>query len=200
MAMTQRPLDGGLVDRMISLADLPWSREAYEKAFVSHGWHMVGDDGEIVIGWLDVWPIAGEEGVDDWWLLLGEYPGCQEGPDIECEHRECRAGCSVLMPFAFFADPDSPEEWEREQGPFFTRADCLPQASAEDFEAAYRRAGELLRARLGEPLAAPPYRPEGAEKYEVWERGGSWVVLLQESDPVSYHAYDQAAVEVRPRM
>ncbi|AWW41533.1 hypothetical protein DN051_36725 [Streptomyces cadmiisoli] len=200
MAMTRRLLDGDLVDRMVTLADLPWSLRAYEETFVRNGWHMEGDDGEIVIGWLDVWPVVGEEGVDDWWLLLGEYPGCQEGRDAVCAHPQCRAGCWVAMPFAYFADPDDPEAWEREQGPFFARADCLPQASAADFEAEYVQAGKLLRARLGEPLAESPYRPDGAKKYEVWERGDSWVVLLVESDPISYHAYDQAVVEVRPRV
>lgn len=200
MAMTVRPLDSDLVDRMIELADLPWSLEAYEDAFVRNGWHATGEDGEAVIGWYEPWPIAGEEGVDDWWLVLGEWPGCRDGREVVCEHAECRTDCSVLMPFAYFADPDDPEEWEREQGPFLGRPDCRPDAPREDFQAEYERAARLLRERLGEPLPEGIVKPDDADQCLVWERGGSWVILLMGTEWISYGAYDQVAIEVRPKI
>jgi hypothetical protein len=144
--------------------------------------------------------------VDDWWLLLGEAPGCRRGPDptLVCDHPGCRTDCFVEHPFAYFTDPHSPEEWDNEFGPFHSRADVDPDATAEDFAAQYRRVSGMLRDRLGDPL------PEGGHQHldagetwdrcQVWERGDSWVVLLVAEDEITYGAYDRAGIQVRPRI
>ncbi|MGW3241552.1 hypothetical protein [Streptomyces sp. NPDC001070] len=82
MAIQLFDADEAFVDRMIALADLPWSRRAVEDAFVRNGWHHVGAGGEPVIGWLDAWPIG------EHWLELGEHPGC--GDDTDAGGRDPR--------------------------------------------------------------------------------------------------------------
>ncbi|MEU5029941.1 hypothetical protein [Streptomyces milbemycinicus] len=85
-------------------------------------------------------------------------------------------------------------------GTFLGRADCRPGAPREDFQAEYERAARLLRERLGEPLPEGGVKPDDADQCLVWERGGSWVILLMGTEWISYGAYDQVAIEVRPRI
>ncbi|MFF7656745.1 hypothetical protein ACFZCY_44295 [Streptomyces sp. NPDC007983] len=205
MAMQLLPFDEALVDRMIELADLPWSRQAFEDVFARNGW-CAGEDPEAPgVGWEEPWWISGEEMVDDWWLLLGEAPGCRHQPDptVVCDHPACRTGCFVEHPFAYFTDPSDPEEWDNEFGPFHSRADVNPEATAEDFAAQYGRVSGMLCARLGDPLPEGACDPLGDEETVnrclVWERGESWVVLLVAEDLITYGAYDRAGIQVRPR-
>ena len=205
MAMQLLPFDDTLVDRMIGLADLPWSRQAFEDAFARNGWCAGEDPDAPGVGWEEPWWISGEELVDDWWLLLGEAPGCRRRAEstVVCDHPACRTGCFVEHPFAYFTDPDDPEEWDNEFGPFHSRRDVAPEATAEDFTAQYRRVSGMLRDRLGDPLPEGAHRSLVAEEEWdtclVWERGESWVVLLVAEDEITYGAYDRAAIQVRPR-
>lgn len=206
MAMQLLPFDDALVDRMIELADLPWSRQAFEDAFARNGWCHGQDADAPGVGWEEPWWIGGEEMVDDWWLMLGEAPGCRREPDpaVVCDHPDCRTGCFVEHPFAYFTDPRDPEEWDNEFGPFHSRPDVNPEATAGDFAAQYQRVSGLLRARLGEPLPEGAYQlpatGETLDRCLVWERGGSWVVLLVAEDQITYGAYERAGVQVCPRI
>lgn len=205
MAMQLLPFDGSFVDRMIELADLPWSRQAFEDAFGRNGWRDGEDPEAPGVGWEEPWWISGEELFDDWWLLLGEAPGCRRQPDptVVCDHPDCRTDCFVEHPFAYFTDPSDPEEWDNEFGPFHSRADVEREATAEDFAAQYRRVSGMLRERLGDPLPEGACQPLGAEagwdRWLVWERGDAWVVLLVAEDEITYGAYDRAGIQVRPR-
>src|ERR1044072_4504103 len=205
MAMQLLPFDDVLVDRMIELADLPWSRQAFEDAFARNGWCHGQDPDAPGVGWEEPWWISGTELVDDWWLLLGEAPGCRRQPDptAVCDHSDCRTGCFVEHPFAYFTDPQDPEEWDNEFGPFHSRPDVAPEATGEDFTAQYQRMSAMLRTRLGDPLpegACRPLADEGAlDRCLVWERGNSWVILLITEDLITYGAYDRAGIQVRPR-
>ncbi|MFD7500780.1 hypothetical protein [Streptomyces sp. NPDC059850] len=205
MAMQLLPFGDALLDRVIELADLPWSRQAYEDAFARNGWCAGEDPDEPGVAWEEPWWISGEEGVDDWWLLLGEPPGCRRDPDptVVCAHSDCRTGCFVEHPFAYFTDPVDPKEWDNEFGPFHSRRDVTPEATAEDFEAQYQRVSDLLTTRLGPPLPEGTYQlpddEETVHKYLAWERGNSWVALLTAEDLITYGAYDRAAIHIRPK-
>lgn len=130
------------------------------------------------------------EGVDDWWLELGERPGCMDdgSPDAVCAHAGCGAGSHVLHPFAYFADPDDPAEWDDESGPWHSRPDV-------------RREAALLRDRLGEPETAGPwpYEDVDATRHVRWSRGEAYVILLDGNDAMSHGAYRRAGVAVRPK-
>ncbi|MEU0841534.1 hypothetical protein ABZ370_18980 [Streptomyces sp. NPDC005962] len=205
MAMQLLPFDDALLDRMVELATLPWSRQAFEDAFARNGWCDGEDPDEPGVGWEEPWWISGEELVDDWWLMLGEAPGCRRRPDptVVCEHPDCRTGCFVEHPFAYFTDPLDPKEWDNEFGPFHSRPDVNPEATAEDFTAQYQRVSDMLRARLGDPLPEGTYQPpdneEDVDRFQVWERGDSWIVLLIAEDQITYGAYERAGIQVRPR-
>jgi hypothetical protein len=188
MAVQLRDVDGDLLDRIIELADLPWSYRAFEDAFVRNGWHHVGDDGATVIGWLDAWPIGEDgRGSGGHWLELGEYPGCGDDPEAVCAHPECRTDCSIVLPFAYFTEGETPEGWNGDAG-------------LDDYDAAYDRMAALLRARLGEPEPPGPgaHVPEFASRALVWPRGESRVVLLDGDDAFSYGSCRRAGIEVRP--
>ncbi|WP_063729256.1 hypothetical protein [Streptomyces sp. RTd22] len=206
MAMQLLPSHGTLVNRMIELADLPWSRQAFEDTFARNGWCHGQDPDAPGVGWEEPWWISGEELVDDWWLLLGEAPGCRRQPDpaAVCDHADCRTGCFVEHPFAYFTDPQDPREWDNEFGPFHSRPDVDPETTAEDFAALYQHMSELLRTRLGDPLPEGSYPPfddeETFHECLVWERNNSWVVLLVAEDQITYGAYDRAGIQVRPRI
>ncbi|MEU4095054.1 hypothetical protein [Streptomyces sp. NPDC026673] len=182
MAAQLRSVDDDLLVRLLELADLPWSHRAFEDAFVRNGWHHAGDDGATVIGWLDAWPIGAH------WLELGEYPGCADDADAACDHPECRADCSIVLPFAYVTEGETPEGWDANAGP-------------DAYDAAYERMAGRLRARLGEPEPPGPeaHVPEYASRSVVWSRGGAWVVLLDGDDPFSYGSWRRAGIEVRPR-
>ncbi|MET9874442.1 hypothetical protein ABZZ36_07410 [Actinacidiphila glaucinigra] len=182
MAVQLRHVETGLLDRLLAQTDLPWSYRAFENAFVRNGWHHVGDDGRPVIGWLDAWPIGGH------WLELGEYPGCGDDADAVCDHPECRADCSIVLPFAYVTEGETPEG---------QHGDAKP----DEYDAAYEQMAGRLRARLGEPEPPGPevHVPEFASRSAVWSRGGAWVALLDGDDPFSYGSWRRAGVEVRPR-
>lgn len=177
MAVQLRDVDGDLLDRIIELTDLPWSYRAFEDAFVRNG-----AGGEPVIGWLDAWPIGGH------WPELGEYPGCGDDADTVCDHPECRADCSIVLPFAYVTEGEIPEGWDADAGP-------------EEYETAYERMAGRLSARLGAPEPPGPqaHVPESASRSVVWSRGDAWVVLLDGDDPFSYGPWRRAGIEVRPR-
>ncbi|MFF7677761.1 hypothetical protein [Actinacidiphila glaucinigra] len=182
MAVRPPSVDDALLDRLLALADLPWSYRAFENAFVRNGWHHVGDDGRPVIGWLDAWPVGGH------WLELGEYPGCGDDADAVCDHPQCRADCSVVLPFAHVTDGEAPEGWDGDGG-------------AREYDAAWDRMTERLSARLGSPEPPGPrtHEPESASRSVVWSRGDAWIVLLDGDDPFSYGSWQRAGIEVRPR-
>ncbi|MYX34004.1 MULTISPECIES: hypothetical protein [unclassified Streptomyces] len=205
MAVQLFDADKAFVDRMVALADLPWSRRAVEDAFVANGWEVVEDEEEGPdIGWWEIQFLpGGEEDVDEWWLELGDPPGCVDdgSRDAVCAHTGCRAGSYVLHPFAFFADPEDPAEWDDEFGPWHSRPDVRGEATAADYDAEYLRVAALLRERLGEPEAAGPwpYPDIDATRHVRWARGGAYVILLDGSDAMSYGAYRRAGVAVRPQ-
>jgi hypothetical protein len=214
MAIQLFDADEAFVDRMIALADLPWSRRAVEDAFVRNRWEDAEDaeDGEDeedaeegpVIGWGEVQFLADrEEDVDDWWLELGERPGCVDdgSPGAVCAHPRCREGSYVLHPFAYFADPEDPQEWDNEFGPWHSRPDVRHEATAEDYDTEYQRVAALLRDRLGEPEPAGhwAYKDIDATRHIRWSRGDAHVILLDGSDAMSYGAYRRAGVVVRPK-
>ncbi|WUD75181.1 hypothetical protein OG937_27560 [Streptomyces sp. NBC_00510] len=182
MAVQLRDVDDDLLDRIIELADLPWSYRAFEDAFVRNGWHHVGAGGEPVIGWLDAWPIGGH------WLELGEYPGCGDDTDAVCDHPECRTDCSIVLPFAYVTEGEIPEGWDADGG-------------VDAYEAAWDRMARRLSARLGAPEPPGPDTEvsEFASRSVVWSRGEAWVVLLDGDDPFSYGPWRRAGIEVRPR-
>ncbi|MEU8876356.1 hypothetical protein AB0D24_35485 [Streptomyces javensis] len=207
MAMQLVPFDDALVDRMVELAHLPWSLRAFEDTFARNGWRDGEDPEAPGVGWEEPWWLGGDELVDDRWLLLGEAPGCRrrtDDPIVVCDHPDCRTGCYVEYPFAYFTDPDDPEEWDNEFGPFHSRPDVDPEATAEDLTARYERVAGMLRARLGDPLPEGAYRhPENegsVYRCLAWERGHSWVLLIVADDPMTYGAYDRAGIQVRPRV
>ncbi|MFF7677760.1 hypothetical protein [Actinacidiphila glaucinigra] len=205
MAMQLLKADGDFADRMVALAGLPWSRRAVEDAFVANGWEVPEDEEEGPdIGWWEIQFLPGrEEDVDEWWLELGGPPGCVDdgSPDAVCAHTGCRAGSWVLHPFAYFADPEDPAEWDNELGPWHSRPDVRGEAMAADYDAEYLRVAALLRERLGEPEAAGPwpYEDIDATRHVRWARGDAYVILLDGSDATSYGAYRRAGVAVRPR-
>ncbi|SNT01816.1 hypothetical protein [Actinacidiphila glaucinigra] len=205
MAMQLLAADGDFADRMVALAGLPWSRRAVEDAFVANGWEVPEDEEEGPdIGWWEVQFLPGrEEGADDWWLELGDPPGCVDdgSPDAVCAHTGCGAGSYVLHPFAYFADPEDPAAWDNEFGPWHSRPDVRGEATEADYDAEYLRMAALLRDRLGEPEPAGPwpYQDIDATRHVRWSRGGAYVILLDGNDAMSYGAYRRAGVAVRPK-
>ncbi|MEU8822264.1 hypothetical protein [Streptomyces sp. NPDC048636] len=208
MAMMLLPLDDAWLDRILEFADLPWSRQAHDDVFVRNGWHVEGEDGEPVVGWVDMWPLAGDFD-EGWHIALGEYPGCAEEravPTVVCDHPECRTDCSVMLPVAYSAfgvtghdgAPIPPEEyWDLDS---MGGGTWLPRAEEDDWEAEYRRVEGLLRGRLGEPSAVEPPEPLGAERALSWERGGYLVTLFSGLEWYAYGKYDWIGVDVRPRV
>ncbi|WP_254886175.1 hypothetical protein [Streptomyces sp. NA02950] len=202
------PLDGRWLDRILEFADLPWSRQAHDDVFVRNGWHLEGEDGEPVVHWVDMWPLAGDFG-KGWHIALGEYPGCDErgaAPAVVCDHPECRADCSVMLPVAYCAfgvvdhddEPIPPEDyWDLDS---MGGGIWLPHAVEDDWEVEYRRVEGLLRGRLGEPSSLEVPESLDAERALIWERGGYLVTLFSGPEWFAYGTYDWIGIEVRPRV
>lgn len=191
---------------MVAPADLPWSRRAVEDAFVANRWEVSEDAAQgPVVGWCEVQFLPGRtEDVDDWWLELAEPPGClaDGAPDAVCAHAGCGERSYVPHPFAYFADPDDPAEWDNEAGPWHSRPDVRREATAEDYDAEYGRAAALLGDRLGPPDPAGPWPYEDVDapaRHVRWTRGGAYVILLDGDDAMAYGACRRAGVAVRPR-
>ncbi|WP_432037633.1 hypothetical protein [Streptomyces cucumeris] len=207
MAMMTLPLDDQWLDRILDFAELPWSRQAHDDLLVRNGWLEEGPDGERLVPWMEMWPLAGEFD-KGWHIALGEYPGCREEdapPTAACDHHDCREDGSVMLPVAYSAfgvvdhddEPIAPEDyWDLDT---MGGGTWRPDAVEGDWEAEYRRVVALLRGRLGEPSALEPRDALDAERGLVWEHGEYLVTLFSGPEWFAYGKYEWIGVEVHPR-
>ena len=216
MSMKLLPVEGALVDTMISLADGPWTRQAVERAFVERGWIRADDVGTVrgpwgpdhdYSPWLDLPADSGFEAGDldgaGWQLYLGAPP-----PDEDSGEAGAVDHSWVALPFALLwpplvaegidddGDDDEEEDEDDLDEDFSAEWTRYPDAGPAEFEAEFRRVRALVEDRIG-----PPTRTVGditrGWVMEIWDRGMMALTLLIEDDIPSYSHYDHIALGIQ---
>ncbi|MEH0829829.1 MULTISPECIES: hypothetical protein [unclassified Micromonospora] len=188
MSLKLLPVDEVWVDRMITLADVPWERATVEAMFVEWGLARPGED----VGW-EGGPGAPQFAVDHegepsgWLVELGAAP---PDPDVWVH-----LPCALYWP-AFGAeepdDPDDEDEHDEDLPPLWARQ---PDARRAKFHAERDRLAALITTRLGTPESVVT----GAyDSYRaVWRRGDRALLLETTDDIHTYSHYDVLGIRLR---
>ncbi|MFA1541374.1 hypothetical protein [Actinomadura monticuli] len=213
MSMKLLPVEGALVDAMISLADGPWTRQAVERAFVERGWIRADDVGTVRVPWqtghedwpkLDL-PAASGSGAGDpdgagWQLDLGAPP-----PDEDSGEAGAADHSFVALPFALLWPPlvaegvdddgdDNDDEDDLDED-FSAEWIRYPDAGPAEFEAEFRRVRGLVEDRIGPPTRTVGDLTAGWVR-EIWDRETMALTLSIEDDITTYSHYDHIALGV----
>lgn len=208
MAIIRVPVDASWVQRMVEIADAPWSEENLIAAFERFGWTggvMRSEDGTAWLPWCDWADLLPEERREKkysgWTMHFFEREPA--AGDEETLSTGIALYCGSCWPSY---DPDEDEE-EADDFSAAERDDFVDAASdwavwsvdaearRDDFVAEFTRIEALVREVCGEPAATIRRDAGGAT---IWDRGATRLSLMISPNDLNYGADDWISLRVIP--
>jgi hypothetical protein len=208
LAIIRVPVDTSWVQRMVEIADAPWSEENLIATFERFGWTggvMRSEDGTPWLPWCDWADLLpeerGEKEYSGWTMHLFE-------PGPAAEDDETLATGIALFCGSFWPSYDPDEE--EEEADDFSAADrdgfvdsassravwsVDAEARRDDFVAEFTRVEALVRDVCGEPTATIR-RDAGAAT--IWDRGATGLSLMISPNDLNYGVDDWISLRVIP--